>query len=283
MKLGLVLEGGASRTYFSCGVLDYFLEQEIYAHYVIGTSAGIANGVSYVSKQKGRNIDIARQFLNDKRYMGFRHLINPRNKSYYNIKFIYEDIPNLYIPFDFEEFSNFKGDVVCVVTNVETGKVEYLKMPRKDRSFLHLVASCALPILFPLIEIDGNRYMDGGICTPIAVDEALRNGCDKVIVILTRERGYLKEKEKFLGLCAKIYRKYPEFAKALLNRTEVYNENLKRVYELEREGKVFVITPKDVKGCKRTEKDPTIIKALYDQGYDVARESMPLLKEYLRK
>ncbi|NLN04404.1 MAG: patatin family protein, partial [Clostridiaceae bacterium] len=45
MKLGLVLEGGGSRTYFTCGVLDCFLEEGTYADYVIGTSAGIANGV----------------------------------------------------------------------------------------------------------------------------------------------------------------------------------------------------------------------------------------------
>ncbi|HOA31057.1 MAG TPA: patatin family protein [Clostridia bacterium] len=282
MKLGLVLEGGGSRTYFTCGVLDCFLEEGTYADYVIGTSAGIANGVSYVSRQKGRNLEIATRFLNDKRYMGFKHLVNPNNKSYYNIKFVYEEIPNKHIPFDFKEFEKFEGDVVSVVTNVKTGQAEYLKMPRDDKSFVHLVASCALPIMFPLIEIDGMKYMDGGICDPIAVDEALRNDCDKVIVVLTREKGYVKEEEKALKLCAKLYRKHPEFSKALLDRTRVYNEKLKRVWELEEEGRVFVIGPKDVSGCKRTERNLDVINSLYNQGMDVAREAMPKLKEYLK-
>ena len=70
MKLGITMEGGASRTLFSCGVTDAFLEENIMPDYFIGVSAGIAYGVSYLAKQKGRNLEIAQKYMKDKRYMG---------------------------------------------------------------------------------------------------------------------------------------------------------------------------------------------------------------------
>lgn len=82
MKIGLVVEGGAARTYYSCGVMDEMLKENIYADYVIGTSAGISNAVSYVSKQIGRNYIIGTKYLNDKRYMGTKYLLSPKSSCY---------------------------------------------------------------------------------------------------------------------------------------------------------------------------------------------------------
>ena len=58
MKTGLVLEGGALRTIYSTGVMDAMLSKDLMVDYVIGVSAGIAYGVSYVSKQPQRNLEI---------------------------------------------------------------------------------------------------------------------------------------------------------------------------------------------------------------------------------
>ena len=57
MKTGLVLEGGALRAIFSSGVCDGLLEGNIMADYVIGVSAGIAYGGSYLSRQPPRNLE----------------------------------------------------------------------------------------------------------------------------------------------------------------------------------------------------------------------------------
>ena len=283
MKLGLILEGGASRGYFSCGVLDALLEENIIADYIIGTSAGIANGVSYASGQIGRNLQIAKEYLRDKRYMGFRHMLNPKNRSYYNLDFVFDSLANEHLPFNYDAFAKFKGNVVAAVTNVNTGKAEYLEVPRNDRKGTVLRASCALPILFPIITINNQKYMDGGIVSPIPVDEAIRSGCDKNIVILTRERGYHKEMEKSLLLAARLYKKYPRFSEALLNRTEAYNDNLLRVEELEAEGKVFVIAPESMEGFKRTESNSEKLEEIYNAGYKITKNSLPQILEYLKK
>ena len=122
MKLGMVFEGGASRTTFSCGVMDAFLEEELMPDYFIGVSAGIAFGVSYLSKQKGRNLKILEEYMADKRYMGLKYLFDRKKKSYYNIGFVFDEVPNKLLPFDYETFAGYKGVVEACVTNIHTGK-----------------------------------------------------------------------------------------------------------------------------------------------------------------
>ena len=133
MKLGIVFEGGASRAFFSCGVMDALLEEHIIADYVIGASAGIANGVSYVSGQYGRNLAIGTKYTADKRYMGVRHLFDKSNRSFYNLQFVFDDIPNKYLPFDFDAFAAFEGDVLAVYT-CAAGRPSFYRAARDVRS-----------------------------------------------------------------------------------------------------------------------------------------------------
>ena len=154
MKTGLVLEGGALRAIFSSGVCDGLLEGNIMADYIIGVSAGIAYGVSYVSRQPRRNLEVVTRFAPDRRYMGWRNLTDPSNRSYFGLKFAYDTIPNELIPFDYAAFAAFPGEVEAVATNLNTGGADYLPVPRRDRASLVLQASCAMPLMFPIIRID---------------------------------------------------------------------------------------------------------------------------------
>ena len=153
MKTGLVLEGGALRTIYSTGVMDAMLSKDLMVDYVIGVSAGIAYGVSYVSKQPQRNLEILTRFVNDRRYMGLKNLVDKHNRSYFGLEFSYETIPNELVPFDYDTFAAFPGKVEAGVTNLETGKAEYLEVPRRDDSFLLLQATCAMPLMLSLIHI----------------------------------------------------------------------------------------------------------------------------------
>ncbi len=281
MKTALVLEGGASRGMFSCGVMDVLLQNNIMADYVIGTSAGIANGVSYVSGQKGRNYRIGINFYNDKRYMGIRHLLNPKKKSYYNVDFVFDEIPHKYDLFDYDAFAAFKGNVIACVTNIKTGKAQYIEVPRNKQFSKALVASCSLPIMFRPVEIDGNLYMDGGLADSIPYKKAMQDGCDKIIVVLTRERSYIKEQEGMLGLINIMYKKYPKLLKNIADRHNEYNNARKELFELEKQGKVFLIMPENTSDFSRIEKRPEKIDELYKQGCKVANEQLEKLKKYL--
>lgn len=281
MKLGMVFEGGANRTIFSCGVMDVFLEEELMPDYLIGVSAGIAYGVSYLSKQKGRNLEVMQKYMADKRYMGVRHLFNKSEKAYYNTKFVFDEVPNQLLPFDYETFEAYEGTVEAAVTNIHSGKAEYIEVPRGKDMRDTLVASCSLPVLFQPVKIGRHYYLDGGIADSIPYEHALEQGCDKLVVVLTRERGYVKGEEKAIRLTNSLYKKYPNIVDALSHRAERYNASMEKLKELEKQGKVFVIAPETTLGVGRTDTDTVKLKCLYDEGYRIAKEQMEALRTYL--
>lgn len=267
MKTGIVFEGGAFRTIFSCGVMDAFLENDIMPDYMIGVSAGAAYGVSYASRQKERNLKILLDYRNDKRYIGMHNMINRKNRSIYGLEFSYETIPNELVPFDYDAYNAWNGEFYAVVTNVLTGKPEYKLFDPSDKTNTLLKASCALPVLFPYIYMDGIPYLDGGLSDSIPYERAFADGCDRVVVVLTREAGYKKKTSSSTKTLARAYLKYPELSKDLLKRAGRYNRSLKKLEKLEKEGKVIVIRPESTQGFSRLEKDKSKIKKLYDDGY----------------
>lgn len=281
--LGIVCEGGASRTIYSCGVLDALLDEKIYADYFIGTSAGIAFGVSYCSRQRGRNRILAEKYMGAPEYSGFRHLLDPKCRSYYDPEFVYGKVPRELLPFDWKAFKEFEGRAVACVTNIRTGKAEYLDCPRGDERFLELQASCALPLLSPPIEIGRESYLDGGLADSIPYKRALEEGCDRLIVILTRPRGYIKKDEPVMKLAERAYAKYPELVEAMRTRAARYNECTAELEQLRQQGKAFVFTPKTTFGISRTEGDPEKLLRLYDYGERHGRHAMGQLKRYIEK
>lgn len=280
--IGLVLEGGANRTIFTSGVTDAMIENNIKTDYLIGVSAGIAYGVNYASWQKGRILEIFNKYNGDKRYMHPKHMLRRDNRSIFDLKFVYDTIPNKLVPFDYETFKNFPGDVEAVVTNLITGDPEYIKVTHEDKEFKALIASCALPLLFPPIYLDGKPYMDGGLSDAIPYKRALDKGCDKVVVVLTREQEYLRGAEKYRGLLKLRYRKYPELLELLEKRAEIYNEDRKELFELEKEGKALIIMPDTTKDFSRIEKDMDKINLMYNNGYNKTIDRIGEIKEFCK-
>ena len=281
MKTGLVLEGGALRAIFSSGVCDALLDGKVMTDYVIGVSAGIAYGVSYVSRQPRRNLEVVTRFAPDKRYMGMNNLVDKSNRSYFGLKFAYDTIPNELIPFDYDTFAAYPGEVEAVVTNLNTGKADYLPVPRQDHESLLLQATCAMPLLFPIYRIGGQPYLDGGAADSIPWQRALDQGCERVVVVLTRPREYRRKPDQMIRLIRKQYQEYPKFVETMETRAQRYNENREQLFELEREGKVLVIAPKSTLGVGRIERDTEKLRLLWAEGYQMTVERMDEIKDYL--
>ena len=277
--LGLVLEGGSFRGIFSAGVMDALLDHGIMADYVIGASAGISNGVSYVSKQPKRNLKVCLKYRNDKRYIGQRNLIKQR--SIFGLDFVYDQVPNELDPFDWETYRAFQGKVVVVTTNANTGKATYMNGMKMDKKFTMLRATCALPLVFPSIKIKGIPYYDGGLSDPIPTRRAKRDGCTKQIIVLTRPEDYIKDVSKEAKNAAKVYqRKYPKIAECMLNRHIGYNETTAYIKELEKNNEVFVFRPS--MPIESFEKDEATLKRSYEMGYRMVVDRLSELKEYLK-
>ena len=284
MKTALVLEGGALRTIYSSGVCDAFLDGGLpLPDYTLGVSAGIAYGVSYLSRQSRRNLQIICRYANNKLYMGLRNLADPRNRSYFGLQFAYETIPNELVPFDYETFEAYPGRVEAVVTNLNTGEAEYLPVPRRDEHNLLLQATCAIPLMFPVIHIGGQPYLDGGCADAIPWRRAFHEGCDRVVVVLTRERDYYKKPGRADRMMARAFRKYPLFQEAMQTRPERYNACREELFALERAGRALVIAPEDTLGCSRTEKNLDTIRALWQEGYFAGRREIERVREFWTK
>ena len=276
----LVLEGGTFRLIFSCGVMDALLDNDIHFPYVIGVSAGISDGVSYVSKQNKRNYNVLMSFRHDKRYLGARNLISDR--SLFGVKFVYETIPDSLFPFDWDTYLDNPAKVVVGVTNANTGESEYLDGKKYDKKFTALKATCALPLMFPPVKIDGEEYYDGGVHDPIPVRKAEADGNKKMLIVLTRPKSYKKELSRENILASKILkRKYPKIAELVLTRHEIYNDEVEYCHQLEREGRAVILQPNEEIQIDSLEKDLEKIDRIYKFGYNLAVENLDRIKVLL--
>ncbi len=279
MKVGLVLEGGAMRGMYTAGVLDAFLDNHISVSCVVGVSAGALFGINYVSRQKGRTIRYNKRFNRDKNYMGFRPLL--REGNIVNTRYAYHDVPRIHDPFDDETFKKSGIPFYAVVTNMETGKPEYIQVESVFDHADTLRASGSMPFVSKPVTMNGKQYLDGGISDSIPYEWLSEQGCDKLIVVLTRDITYRKEPTSG-RLVNTFYRKYPRMAETLINRYKVYNDKVERLIEWEEQGKAFVIRPSEPVTIKKMEKDPEKLQELYEFGIRDANAKMNELKEYLK-
>lgn len=272
----LILEGGTLRPIFSAGVMDALLDNNITFPYCIGVSADITNGVSYISKQKGRNLEVVTKYRNDNRYLSYRNFL--RCKSIFGLDFVFDEIPNNLIPFDMDTYRKYPGKVLVGVTNAHTGKTEYLNGKDLDDKATMLRATCAIPLLFPVIKINGKEYYDGGLCDPIPIKKAIADGNTKHLIVLTQPKGYKKELSKKNILVAKLLnKKYPNLKTPLLNRHNHYNETVKFCEQLESEGKVLILRPEY--NLDSFEKDINKLKSSYEHGYNLTINHLSEIKK----
>lgn len=278
MSVGLVLEGGGLRGLYSVGVLDIFMDNDIRVDGIIGVSAGALFGVNYPSKQRGRGLRYNLKYAKDPRYMSFRSLIKTGNIV--GKEFAYYEVPFKLDVFDEETFEKSGVDFYAVVTNVETGKPEYIKVDNLREQMEVFRATSSMPIVSKIVEVDGKKYLDGGCSDSIPVKKCIEMGYDKVVVVLTRPLDYRKKDENG-ALNALWYRKYPEFVKTLNNRPKDYNNTVEEIIELEKQGKIFVIRPSMTVPIKRIEHDPVVMQRMYDLGVEDSKKQMEALKTYL--
>ena len=281
MKVGLVLEGGGMRALFTAGVLDALLDvKELDIDGIVGVSAGALFGANYVSGQKERAIRYNKKYARDKRYMGLHSWITTGNAV--NKDFAFYELPFKLDVFDQEKFKESKIEFHVVMTNVENGQAEYVLIEDVFEQMEYLRATSALPFASKIIEINGKKYLDGGISDSIPIDYCEGLGYDKIILVLTRPKNTHKE-DKLNFLYKLVYRKYPNLVERLINMGKDYEVVLKKIEDLENKNKIFVIRPPKVLKIGRLEKNEDKIQNVYDIGLNTGiREKENLLK-YLNK
>lgn len=284
VKATLVLEGGATRGVFTSGALDYLMEKDFYTSYVIGVSAGSCNALGYVSKQPGRTRDcMIHKEKEYSYYYGFRKFI--KEKSLMDMDMVFDRYPNEIYPFDYDTY--FASDIECeiVTTNCVTGRAEYMTEDSDKQRLMKICrASCSMPLICPMVNVDGIPYLDGGLADSIPIERAMEIGNGKTIVVLTRNPGYRKKmpSRATVQLYRRAYKKYPNLIRSIVNRSIMYNRTMKLLEQQEAEGKIFVLRPL-IPTVSRLEKDYDALMHFYEHGYRLMRKQYDELMRFLEK
>ena len=283
MKIGLVLEGGALRGLYTAGVLDVMLDNNIDIDAIVGTSAGALFGVNYFSKQKGRVLRYNLKYCNDIRYISKLSLLLTGNIV--NKKFAYYKVTNKLDPFDNETFKKTNKDFYATVTNIETGKPEYIKIINPIQQMEYLRASSAMPIVTKIVNVAGKKYLDGAVTDSIPINKFLYEKYDKIIVVLTQPIDYKKKQlnEKQLLMIKRKYKKYPLLIERMINRPNEYNKMIEKIKSLESKKEIFVIRPSSKLDIDISKKRKEDIQRVYEMGVNDCNNLIQKLKEYLKK
>lgn len=265
MKRALVLEGGAMKGMYTAGVLDRFMENGEKFDAMIGVSAGALFGINYLSDQKGRVIRYNKKYNSDRDYMGLLPLI--RTGNIVDTDYAYRKVPYELDPFDDKTYKESGVPFYAVVTNVETGQPEYIRIDSVFEQMDVLRASGSMPFVSRPVKIGNNYYLDGAITDSIPYKKMLELGYEELVVVLTKEDGYVKK--PISPVLSEIFykRKYPKLDYCIKHRHKMYNAQMSGLEKMAEDGKLDIIRPHEAFGISRTEKDPEKLEAVYQNGY----------------
>lgn len=269
------------RSMFSAGVLDFFLDHDIEIPNVMAVSAGAYAGMNYVSGQRGRIFDSVIEPLETEKYMGIGTFL--RKRTFFDMDLLFDEIPKRRAPFDFEAFSASAKRFITSTVNCFTGEAVYFDAFTDRDSFLNICrAANSLPFIAKITEIEGIPMLDGGMADAVPVVKALEEGWKKLVVVVTRDRGYRKKQRHFyLAMIKLLYHKYPKFVDLVTGRADRYNASLDVLEKLEREGKAFILRPSEDMHLTNNESDAETLREYYRHGYKVAEEKERELREFL--
>ena len=269
---------------FTAGVLDFFLSDDIHFDAVYGVSAGASNGASYISRQAGRNRKVFVDGTRAYKYFSPRNLFTQR--SLLDIDLLFNRYPNDLIPFDYDTFESSPSRFYTCLTDCETGEPAYIErneVGREEFMMKVLAGSNSLPLVSPIVRINGRGYLDGGLSDSIPLKKAVSDGCGRSVVILTRPEGYRKKKSSASILVNAAYRRYPKLTAAFGRRHLEYNASLDYCLECEKNGRALVIRPGTTFGAGRTESDSGKLENLYRLGFDTAGAQSARIKAFIRE
>lgn len=244
MKIGLVVEGGGMKCAYNAAILDAFLDHNITFAYCIGASGGSGNLASYLAGQRGRNLRFFTEHIHSPSYFGLRSFL--KTGDLFGLQYIYGTLTNSMgkDPLDFPALKNNPAEYEVVVTNALTGKAEYFgKEAMAQDDYRLVMASSAIPAACRPVELNDIPYFDGGLSDAIPVSRALEKGCDRLVVILSKMRDYVRKPQGMRLFYTIRCHRYPKIISLIDHRHTAYNQNLQEVFALEREGKAFVFAP----------------------------------------
>ena len=276
---GILDVGGRMRGIFGAGVTDCLLDEKVYLPYCIGVSAGSANLISYIAKQRGRNYRFYTRYAMRPEYMSLQNFLKKR--SYFDLDYVYGtlSVTGGEDPVDYDAFFRAGQTLITVATRADNGKPQYFTNAdfHKD-DFSPLKASCAIPGVCRPYKVGDSLYFDGGVADPVPVEKALADGCDRLLVVLTKPLDFVKKPEHFRAAYTRALRAYPNIVKELKMRADVYNRGVEKARALASEGRAVILAPAGGYYVTAFTKNEKKLERLYREGYEAAQNALSKLK-----
>ncbi|MDR2106483.1 MAG: patatin family protein [Coriobacteriales bacterium] len=279
LDCNLVLEGGAMRGQFTAGVLDFFMDNAIFPKTVIGVSAGALNGFNYVAGLRGRTCYLNTKYCTDWRYLSLRSFALTGNAL--NVRQAFDRIPNKLDPFDYDAYERSPLDLTVVSSDLVRGEADYVALRNARAQLDYLRASSAMPLVSRIVEIEGKKLLDGGICDSVPIERSRATGAQRHIVVLTQASSYIKKPNRLMPLARRKYANFPLFVERMEHRHIDYNRAYLHVVRMHETGEAFVIRPPEPVTVASMERDPQKLYELYLVGYQEAERCFLDLQSYL--
>ena len=280
MKTALIMEGGAMRGMFTCGVLDVLMENGIAFDGAAGISAGAVFGCNFKSEQIGRPVRYNKKYCRDPRYCSIRSWL--KTGDLYGADFCYRELPDVLDPFDRNAFARNPMAFWVGATDVDTGKCVYhLCTDGGETDMRWFRASASMPAVSRPVRIDGHRYLDGGIADAVPYAYMEQLGYDRNVIILTQPGGYRK-KAQSLPVLKLFLRRYPGICEAMQHRHEMYNRQMDELDRREAEKRALILRPPEDLRIGHTEKNPKELERVYRVGRKEAEKRLAEIRQWLR-
>lgn len=276
---GVIDVGGGLRDIYGAGIFDRCIDEKIFFDYCLGVSAGGANIASYTAGQRGRNYRFFNVYSFHDDYMGTGSF--KKTGRFLNLDYVYSTLSDStgIDPLDYAAFSEYRGEIKTVATNALTGEPKYFeRSDYKPDNYAPLKASSCLPFVCNPVFIDGIPYFDGGLSDPVPIEKAFDDGCDKVVVILTKPLDAKPSDTRNKAAARLLRRSYPAAAAKLDIMGEKYLSSVSLLREYEKAGRVLIIAPSDCCGVKTLSRDRTKLDTLYHMGYEDAEKIIEFVK-----
>lgn len=278
--VGLVLEGGGMRGMYTAGVLDCLSDWGLKFPLVASTSSSALIGSYFVSEQRGQIYEAYNYLADNYRIISFKRMMT--HKELFRMDLLFQLVPEKAAPFDFRAFTEAGVKLLISTTDILTGSVVYHDaFPSSDILFTLVRASSSLPALAPSVAYEGKLLVDGGVADPIPIKASIERGYRRNVVIMTRNRGYLKQPSRLGWAYRRLFRPYPELIQLLKNRHEIYNSTTREIQKMDRDREVFLICPEKPLVAGRTERNKRVLQELYRQGYTEMQQKKEALRSFL--
>lgn len=275
-KVALVLEGGGLRGAYTAGCISWLIDNKIHIDNAYGISTGAWYMCCFLHQDTSLIKELSLNYINDKQNMGLKSLF--KGKGIFNFKNLLKQLTEK-TTFNLDSIKNTDVNAKVGLYNLNEGKTLYY--PIKELTMDHLVAACSLPLLSKVVDVNGTKFLDGGITKMIPIEEAVNDKNDSFIVITTKPADFVRKPSNgfVVWLMKKKYKKYKNIGEDYSVRDKNYYDQLSLIKKLSNSGLALYRFPTKHSDVTRLKATKEQLEELYNLGYQDMENSRDRIME----